>query len=38
MIAALWNALGRRKLPPSSANDGKRALIFFAILIAVVGR
>jgi hypothetical protein len=33
---AIRNAVRHRKLRPSSASVGKRALIFFAILIAVV--
>jgi hypothetical protein len=35
LIATIRNWVGRRKLRPSSASVGKRALIFFAILIGV---
>lgn len=36
LIAAIRNGSARPKLRPSSANVGKRALIFFALLIGVV--
>src|SRR6185437_5476425 len=36
VIAAIRNGLGRSWLRPSSANAGKRALIFFVILTSVV--
>jgi hypothetical protein len=36
MVAAIRNAARHRKLRPSSASGGKRALMFFAILIAVL--
>jgi hypothetical protein len=35
VVAAIRNWLGRRKLRPSGVSAGRRAVVFFAILIAV---